>query len=375
MINKNKFKKVLVFHPALAPYRIDFFNRLSENFDSKFYFEHRNLKDQKFNQQKLISLCNFRLNYLDKGIEFLNRSFKFGFSLALFKEKPDLVLCSEYGYGTIITFLYKKLFFKKYKIFVMSDDSVDNSKNRNGSRKTLRNYISKRVDGIIFASYEVCDWYKNNIDKSKKLLVLPIIHNDKVFRQKISKSLNKAKENFTEFNLVGKKLILFVGRLVEVKNIDLLIKAFSKIDTSDCVLVIVGDGESYNRLSQLVNQLNISEKTIFTGRKEGSELYSWFSMSQLFVLPSTYEPFGAVVNEALLSGCEVLCSEKAGASSLINDQNGLVFDPYSADDLSRKLKLKLNNIIPLCINDIKLRNNNMRFHFDDKLEILVKNLF
>ena len=103
-------------------------------------------------------------------------------------------------------------------------------------------------------------------------------------------------------------------------------------------------------------------------------MYSWFLISQLFVLPSTFEPFGAVINEALLSGCEVLCSDKAGASSLINKHNGLLFNPYSVDDLAEKIKFKLKNIPPLQKNEIKLKENKMPFTFDEKIDLLIKNL-
>ena len=370
MINK----KVLIFHPSLAPYRVDFFNKISENFDSKFFFESRNVRDQKFDQQELISLCNFNINYLDNGFEFLNRSFRFGHLFAINNFKPQLVICSEYSLGTLMTIINKFFFRKKYKIIIMSDDSIDNSIKRRGLRKVFRNYFSKIVDGIILPSDEVCDWHKNNIDKTQKLFNLPIIHSDEVFRKKVFCSLKISLINFEKYNLKDKKIIIFVGRLVEVKNIDLLIKAFSKLDNSNCVLVIVGEGTQHKKLINLVKKLNIFDKTIFTGRLEGLELYSWFLISQLFVLPSTFEPFGAVINEALLSGCEVLCSDKAGASSLINKHNGLLFNPYSVDDLAEKIKFKLKNIPPLQKNEIKLKENKMPFTFDEKIDLLIKNL-
>ena len=69
------------------------------------------------------------------------------------------------------------------------------------------------------------------------------------------------------------------------------------------------------------------------------------SLGDVFVLPSKYEPFGAVVNEALLAGCYVLCSLAAGASCLIEDGvNGNVFSPDSLQELVSLLKRSLDNV-------------------------------
>jgi glycosyltransferase involved in cell wall biosynthesis len=377
-MNLNKIKssrksknKILIFHPALAPYRVDFFNGFSEYFDTVLYFNHRNVTDQKFNQELLISLCTFKINYLDNGFEFFGRSIRFGISSIIKKENPDIIICSEYSFITILTFLYKFFYNKKYKIYILSDDSIDNSIDRNGLRKFLRNNISKRVEGIIFPSEKVCNWYKKEVSNKPKTLILPIIHNDKIFRKELALSLNKANQYIKQYNLYDKKVILFVGRLVEVKNIPILIKAFTKLEGFDVVLVIVGEGPLFDHLKDMVKTSNISKKVIFTGRKEGVDLVSWYAIAQLFVLPSTYEPFGAVVNEALLAGCEVLCSEKAGASSLMNLTNGHLFNPNNEKELVLHLINSLKDLKPISIENLKLRKSKMPFTFSEKIQELM----
>ncbi|MEY3501481.1 MAG: N-acetylgalactosamine-N, N-diacetylbacillosaminyl-diphospho-undecaprenol [Bacteroidota bacterium] len=367
-------KKILIFHPALAPYRVDFFNEINTAFDSSFYFNLLNVKDQKFNQEELIEKCNFNLNYLSNGFEFFGRSFRFGIIKILRKEKPDIVLCSEYGQVTIVVFLYKILFRKQFSFYTISDDSIENSKSRQGLRSLLRNLISKNCDGVIFPSKEVCNWYRSNVSKTTKTLELPIIHNDKVFRSELLESLDIANENIINFNLEGKKVILFVGRLVEVKNLAFLVKVVAQIKTTDWVLVIVGDGELMNDLKEQAKKLNIFNNVLFVGRKEGKELVSWYTLSQIFVLPSIYEPFGAVVNEALLGGCKVLCSEIAGASSLIDADNGRLFSPYSEKELISLLEDSFEEIgyTPNFIHGI--RESKMPFTFKEKIEVLIKNL-
>nr|WP_315233531.1 glycosyltransferase [uncultured Flavobacterium sp.] len=359
--------KILVFHPALAPYRVDFFNALNDFFEASFYFSLKNVSDQKFDQKKLKSLCNFTCNYISGGFEFFGRSFRFGVFKIIKLEKPDIILCAEYGQITLLVFLYNKLFNTSIKVYTMSDDSIDNSTSRKGIRAIFRNTISRNIDGIIFASEEVATWFKVNIGNTVKVLSFPVMHSDLVLRKIYNDSIIEANKNIEKFDLSGKKVVLFVGRLVEVKNLYFLIKCFSNVADKDCRLVIVGDGDLNLSLNQYAKELSIDDKIIFTGREEGVALYNWYIISQIFVLPSTYEPFGAVVNEALVGGCFVLCSKLAGASSLINLSNGVIFDPVDEIDLINKLCVAIKNSNPLNKRIEYLRDNKMLFSFEEKM--------
>jgi len=369
-----KKQTILVFHPALAPYRVDFFNALHRAFDAHFYFNLANVSDQKFDQDDLKSKSEFSSNYLQKGFEFKGRSFRTGAISAIKKHKPDIILCSEYSPLTCLVFAYVKMFKSNTRVYTISDDSIDNSIERKGARKLLRNIFSKNSNGVIFTSETVCNWHKENVSNKIKTLELPIIHNDEVLRARYLDSLNKANANIEKYNLKGKTVILFVGRLVEVKNLPFLLKCFSKVKNEDCLLVIVGEGHLLEELQKFSEKLNISNKVIFTGRKEGNALNNWYMFSQIFVFPSTYERYGAVVNEALLGGCYTLCSTAAGASSLINSNNGQLFDPKNEVEFIEKLQTAIDNSAPIDSNIIKLRDNKMPFSFEEKIGSLIQQL-
>lgn len=370
----NDKKKLLIFHPALAPYRVDLFNSLSEKFNAVFYFNHKNVQDQKFNQDELIKRCNFEMNYLNSGFELMGRSVRTGIIKIITREKPEIILCSEYSPVTLIVFLYYIFSSRKLKLYTISDDSIDNSINRKGIRAFLRNLITKNIDGVIFPSKEVGDWFKVNISEKVKTFELPIIHNDKVFRNELTDSVSISNKYIHDYNLENQKIILFVGRLVEVKNIGLLIDSVSKLNNDEWILLIVGEGILEEELQLLTRKLNISKNVIFTGRKEGNELLAFFNIANLFVLPSLYEPYGAVVNEALLAGCYVLCSKYAGASVLINSKNGEVFNPDNNDELFILLEKHLNAVDNIKSEMKNIRQNKMPFSFDEKFNLLLDNL-
>ena len=83
-------KKLVIFHPAIAPYRIDFFNSLNEHFEASFYFEFRNALEQSFDQEKLRERQTFQSRYLKPGLMGIKNLRLEAWSI-LRREKPDLV--------------------------------------------------------------------------------------------------------------------------------------------------------------------------------------------------------------------------------------------------------------------------------------------
>jgi glycosyltransferase involved in cell wall biosynthesis len=245
---------------------------------------------------------------------------------------------------------------------------------RSGIRAFLRTTISKNIDGVIYTSTDVGLYNKTHFSSKINALELPIIHDDIVFRKKLSDSLSYSLENIKKYNLEHKKIVLFVGRLVEVKNLDVLIKAFSKVEEDNCLLVLVGDGPLRQALVDLVESNNILDRVLFIGHLEGQALYSWYNIAQISILPSIKEAFGAVVNEALLGGCHVICSKIAGAVSLINNENGLSFDPSNQEELTEKIREALQKVVPLESSSVSLRESKMPFTFNEKLDTLIHQL-
>lgn len=365
-------KRLLVFHPALAPYRVDFFNELSEAFESWFYFSNDNLKEQKFNQKELRKECKFKFNLLEKGFEFGNRSIRIGIYSLLRKHQPQIVLCSEYSQITIFVLLIKIFLRQNLKVYTISDDSIDISIKRKGIRKWIRNLSSYALDGVIFPSENVCNWYKKNINNKTNLLCLPIVHNNSVYREKLNNALPLTRNILSEYNIDDKKIFLFVGRHIKIKNANCLINSYSETVKymPNSLLFIIGEGEETENLKNLSSQLNLNQHCYFLGRYEGKQLNSWYNIADFLILPSYYEPYGAVVNEALLAGCKVICSNLAGASELITKDNGYLFNPFDENELS-KILIQAYNEPKTNENYKTIRNDNMPFLLEDKIKSLI----
>ena len=178
----NKKKRLLVIHPALAPYRVDFFNSLNYNFESTFYFFNDNLLNQKFNQDNLKQSIDFKCNYIKNGFNFFGRSLRFGITAIIRQEKPDIILLPEYNVLNITVILYRFLFNKKFKIYSICDDNIVVASNATLLRKVLRSFQLKYVNGVILTHYGILEWYKKQLNPNSDLLIFPIIREEKNFK-------------------------------------------------------------------------------------------------------------------------------------------------------------------------------------------------
>lgn len=368
-------KKLLIFHSALAPYRVDFFNALADNFDCTVVFLSRNNRNQPFDQSNLLSHCRFHYVFMDIKLVIKGRDWNFGYLYYLLKYKPDIVIGGEYGLPTLMPYIYKLFIRKKYALYTICDDSLKIAEECKGIRKRLRDSLVKRLDGFIFISEEVANWYKKNFHLSSDPIVFPIIKNEKNYRQILREAVPVSTLLQEKFDLLDKRVLLYVGRLTEVKNLSFLISTFSEIKREDVRLVLVGEGGLKKELKSYAYKLGIGHKVLFAGRFEGNELYAWYNLANLFILPSKYEPFGAVTAEALQAGCPVLCSRNAGSSTLIREGiNGYLFDPYDSEEFLALLESSILTMNPLFLNSSDMRTSLLPYSFDECIKNMVNKL-
>ena len=137
----------------------------------------------------------------------------------------------------------------------------------------------------------------------------------------------------------GHLQILYVGQLIPRKRVDLLLRAFSRLDVPTAHLRLIGQGREEPALRRLANQLGIADRVDFSPGLPNAETVAAMAAADVLVLPSRFDGWGAVVNEALMVGTPVICSNRCGASDEIeNGRNGYVFEAGSADALLERLR-------------------------------------
>jgi glycosyltransferase involved in cell wall biosynthesis len=132
-------------------------------------------------------------------------------------------------------------------------------------------------------------------------------------------------------------LVLFVGRLVPEKGIDSLLEAWRLAAVSNGVLALVGEGPGRPAA-------DISTRCV--GAIPNADLPAWYAAADVVVLPSVptrtfLEPWGLVLNEAMLQGTPVIASDAVGAAAgglVRSGRNGLVVEAGDADSLARAIR-------------------------------------
>ena len=142
------------------------------------------------------------------------------------------------------------------------------------------------------------------------------------------------------------KVILFVGRLIPIKNLHNLLYAFKKMQSAveDTKLLIVGDGVLKGELMRTAQKLGLNEKVIFTGAIDYEKIPTYYNAADVFVLPSIFESFPLVALEAAACGVPIVIS--TGAKAFVEDfGKNFIFtvDPNNINSISDGIIQALKN--------------------------------
>ena len=140
--------------------------------------------------------------------------------------------------------------------------------------------------------------------------------------------------------------IIFCGQMIARKGVDLLLNAFSQIIANglEAKLLLVGREAE---LPQMMSNLppNVCDRIEYAGFQAPEALPKFFRQADIFVLPSRYDGWGVVVNQALGAGLPIICSDAVGAATDLVEQgkNGSVFPVGNVDALYEALKNYVQN--------------------------------
>lgn len=139
-------------------------------------------------------------------------------------------------------------------------------------------------------------------------------------------------------------IFLFVGRIIGLKNIPTMINAFTKAfkNREDVELRLIGDGELLESYKQ---EYKSFKNIFFAGSKFGSDLKSEYRNASAFILPSSSEQWGLVVNEALAAGLPVIVSDQVGAAhDLVEGKDtGFIFPYQDVDTLANQMRIMVED--------------------------------
>lgn len=211
---------------------------------------------------------------------------------------------------------------ESYNIPLISTIHATESGRNSGIHDETQRYINDSEWMLTYESSEVIvnsNYMKNEVQRLfglpyDKINVIPNGVNLQLFS-----NVNIDYDFRRQYAMDNEKIILYVGRLVYEKGIQNLIAAMPKIldRYHDSKLIICGRGGMIDELREQVKYLGIENKVYFAGYCDSKKMQKMYKCADVAVFPSTYEPFGIVAIESMLSGTPTIVSDVGGLNEII----------------------------------------------------------
>ena len=316
-------KTIFFFPDNLAPYQIV---RLNELYKIENNFEVYLLETKQHHRpwSKNNEECLFNLNkissktILDDIIYNINRC-------------ADIENVVVYGYISIMRKVVKKTC--NYKSIYMFVDNHEPQVFNLFKELYKRYFLNRYVNKIIVPGLKQYQYCQYRLKFLKSIVTVPLVSDSEKF--KVTKNNFKA------------EYFLAISRFSPEKNLSTLIKAFEiyKQKNGNKKLKIVGDGPDINNIKNLVGGSKFAHAITIEPWADKKKLVLLYQNAFAFILPSKFEPWGVVLNEALSASLPIISSTKCGANLEVSRDgvNALHFDPLDIMALSEYMyKLEKN---------------------------------
>ncbi len=219
------------------------------------------------------------------------------------------------------------------------------------ARRIFLIWVYKHVDKAFYVGTHNKAYFKKHGLKENQLVYAPHAVDNKRFEdeteEKAIRALAWKKDlGFKETDII----LLFAGKLEPKKNPRFMLELAKVIDTAGVKFLIVGNGILE---SELKAQTKNDSRYVFLDFQNQSQMPILYRVADFFVLPSLGpgETWGLAMNEALASGTKVLASEYCGgAIDLINDHNGLLFNPKTELNKARNYIMENHDLLKAPMN-------------------------
>lgn len=251
-------------------------------------------------------IMQLNFNMITKANEIINKNGKF-----------DVI----HAHDWLVAYSAKSIK-ESYNIPLISTIHATESGRNSGIHDETQRYINDSEWMLTYESSEVIvnsNYMKNEVQRLfglpyDKINVIPNGVNLQLFS-----NVNIDYDFRRQYAMDNEKIILYVGRLVYEKGIQNLIAAMPKVldRYHDSKLIICGRGGMIDELREQVKYLGIENKVYFAGYCDSKKMQKMYKCADVAVFPSTYEPFGIVAIESMLSGTPTIVSDVGGLNEII----------------------------------------------------------
>lgn len=339
-----KRTKVLIVHNVIAPYRLPLFEMLYN--DSKVDVEifycltgtelfRWDIAPREYKYHyKVLPGVNTRLSLLNPTVVY-----------EISRKKPDVIIVNGYVDMTMqMAFIFGKAM--KIPIILWSEGIKEPISLLGLLSRPLRQLFVKCADAIIVPG-RVSRNYVISLGAAKsKVFIAPnCIDNgffiEHSFKNKTDKGCLKK-----ELGVNKDKVILYVGQLIERKGVDYLIRAYGRLkqEHEELALIIVGSGPLRNQLKYTCKTKGISDVYFIEAKLKLVDLIKYYSIADVFVLPTLMDVWGFVINEAMACSLPIISTRNAQAAieMIQQGENGFIINEANEEELYSAMKKLLS---------------------------------
>lgn len=215
---------------------------------------------------------------------------------------------------------------KQLRNILNEEDSDSPNKYIKKRIKEEKSYYSKADHCICLTKYMQEIMYRDYQLDITKISIIPNGLHDMTDSSTNIKNLRK-KWNISS----NDKILLFVGRMDEIKGVAYLMKAFQTVLNiyPQSKLILAGNGK-YSKYIQ--NSQNICTKVVYTGHLDTTQLCEWYRLANIGIIPSLFEPFGLVAVEMMMHELPIVATATSGLNEVVDESCGLKVPLSVTDD-------------------------------------------
>jgi len=263
------------------------------------------------------------------------------------KEKLDIILFLNFNYPILYRGKFISVIHDLTLFFYPETARETNFIKRLAFKLVIKKACQKSARVIAVSNHTKNDIINHFHIEKDKIIVIPEAADERALNLPAGKAgySDRTSRLIKEKYKISRPLILYVGQFRPHKNIPGLLKAFANLkkDIKEAKLAILGKPDpAYQDFWNTLDKLNLKKDILMPGFVQDEELASWYSMADVFVLPSFYEGFGLPGLEAMKAGVPVISSNRTSLPEVYKDA-ALYFDPSNISEIADKIKMVLED--------------------------------
>ncbi len=339
--------RVVILTEIIAPYRIPVFNALAQREELDLHVVFLAETDAAMRQWRVYReeirfsyevLSSWRLRARRKNF-LLNR----GLRAALDNMSPEAVICGGYNYLASWEALWWARR-RRARFILWSESNQHDQRSGRIWIESLKHYFVRHCDAFVVPGKSSFAYLQQLGAAAQNIFIAPNAVDSSFY----SRAAADARQNeilHRQRLRLPERFILYAGRLVSEKGVFDLLEAYARLQSglrAKVGLVFAGDGVARSKLVEQASRIDPGAVRL-PGFAQREELAVLYALAEAMVLPTHSDPWGLVVNEAMVCGLPVIVSSVAGcAQDLVEDGwNGYAVPPHDPERLSAAIRMLL----------------------------------